>query len=317
MSRYGQKRCSYCNHYGHNRRTCPDRSPDSKAARKQALADHRASYGKPPVGSNRKCSQCGETGHNRKTCNEYKRLGVLAKDLILRQAEVTRKLMNKHGITVGAVIVKSEKKYDRANGSYDMTVEPVETTHIITKIEWKNFLAGDVAENLAPIIQTKRLGNPDVMGTFEDGTKRPVQVPNMSYEKARPGMLSGLTIEKYKEINDSSYVYPGSMYYDCVHTLETKEESIAAWKNQIVLGGYDEDYQTRQLKDLTRQTEECLMILPGCVPIEKLSNKAKKELTMGRAYERMYIDGTRNKPFDKRRIERIECFVKYLETVAK
>ena len=317
MARYGQRRCRCCGELGHNRATCPDISDERKAQRKQAIANHREMYGRAKVGSNRKCSQCGEKGHNRKTCSEYKRLGVLASDLILRQAEITRKLMNKHGITVGGLIVTSSTKYEAGRGNYDQTVEPVETTHIITAIEWGNFTPGEADDNLSGMIKTKRLGKPEVTGKFEDGTERPVQVNETSYERLRLTQLAGLTLEQYREVAETNYVYQGSIYTDCVHTPETKALAMAEWKSEMNSKSFDDNYKTNQMARLDRDTNQTLMILPGCTPIKKLSNKVKKELTLGRGYERMYIDGERNKPFNKSRIEKIERFVNYLEKLVK
>jgi len=310
----GQKRCSYCYGFGHNRRTCPARPQESKDARKQQLARHRADYGRPKVGSNRKCSQCGEKGHNRKTCNEYKTLAVKAQDLTFRKAELTRKLLNKNGITVGAVICKSERLYEAGVGCYDITSEPVETTWLVTGIAWRNF---DSTQTYVQVIKTKRLGKQEVTGKFEDGSIRPVQVGAAELETASLPLLAGVTIEDAKEINDTCHVYDGAVYGSSVHTAESKSFALDQWESELDSRGYDEERKANKLNELAEGYSKTLMVLPGCCPTKKLSNKEKNLLTSTYGYERMYIDGNKKNPFNKQRIDAVERFVNHLEKLVK
>ena len=91
-------RCGYCGKYGHNARTCPERSEESKK--------FSESYYKKPgrkKGSSTMCSYCGLLGHNRRTCPHLKRRKQEALKAI--EGSISRALLEFqcHGAGVGAL----------------------------------------------------------------------------------------------------------------------------------------------------------------------------------------------------------------------
>ena len=107
----GQKRCSYCGGFGHNRRTCPQLKKDHPehverrekylAERKERRDEWKAANGRSTA---RRCSWCGEQGHNRKTCSHMrKEFDSIVTDTKSWRRKV-KDLMKEKGYGVGAVV---------------------------------------------------------------------------------------------------------------------------------------------------------------------------------------------------------------------
>lgn len=139
MARYGKKHCRICGGIGHNARTCKDPYAvdlrERKAARKRQMSEV---YGEPL--NNRKCGQCGQVGHNVKTCPEAKELKSKAISILLRQAKIYCKIMNKIGLQQGALVAgKSPISLEDTNGWYVGVSEPTEKLYLFEKIDWSKF----------------------------------------------------------------------------------------------------------------------------------------------------------------------------------
>lgn len=114
-------RCGYCGKYGHNARTCPHRTEESKK--------FSESYYKKPgrkKGSSTMCSYCGLLGHNRRTCPHLKRRKQEALKTI--EGSIGRALseFQAHGAGVGALF-ESKLFWRELTGSYMVTGEAFES----------------------------------------------------------------------------------------------------------------------------------------------------------------------------------------------
>ena len=114
-------RCGYCRKYGHNARTCPHRTEESKK--------FSESYYKKPgrkKGSSTMCSYCGLLGHNRRTCPHLKRRKQEALKTI--EGSIGRALseFQAYGAGVGALF-ESKLFWRELTGSYMVTGEAFES----------------------------------------------------------------------------------------------------------------------------------------------------------------------------------------------
>jgi hypothetical protein len=291
MSRYGRKKCSACKQYGHNKRTCPYLPTEVKDARKRRLAEDREWLGKPKVGSNRKCSQCDQTGHNIKTCSEFKQLRNKANELRIRQVEALRKLLNKHGVTPGALIVRKHQL--RAVNDFNLVSdEPVELVYIIKEISWFDGNLMTHNDSSIAILQLQKLGNAEVFGVFE-GKKLAARVRTELRMNLNVLALTGITIEKYKQ---SPYSWTGGAQ------IQGNIEDIEQVLKDVNYGF--------QLETLAQD----VIVTTGCKPLKKNDPGLEKELTSNLNYSNISIDG---KTIRKNRIESAESFTAMLEESVK
>ena len=115
-------RCGYCGTYGHNARTCPERTEESKKF-------SESWYKKPgrKKGSSTMCSYCGLSGHNRRTCPHLKRRKQEALKSI--EGSVSRALLEfqSWGAGIGALFELTD--YWRENkASYMVTGDKFEAS---------------------------------------------------------------------------------------------------------------------------------------------------------------------------------------------
>ena len=87
-------RCYKCYGVGHNRRNCPDNTPEDKA--RYATGD-----------KSRKCSWCGDAGHNKSSCKSRKaqQAAYIAENAAHRKEVLA--FMQANGYGIGALITES------------------------------------------------------------------------------------------------------------------------------------------------------------------------------------------------------------------
>jgi len=94
------RHCRYCGNTGHNRRTCPSRSPESKDSDKQYHNRYRA--------KNRRCSFCYETGHDRRKCAKL----VVERNTWINNNAIYREQffedMKRNGLGIGALVKRKD-----------------------------------------------------------------------------------------------------------------------------------------------------------------------------------------------------------------
>lgn len=94
------RRCRFCGYTGHNRRTCPSRSPESKDSDKQYHNRYRA--------KNRRCSFCYETGHDRRKCAKL----VTERNVWISNNAIYREQffedMKRNGLGIGSLVKRTD-----------------------------------------------------------------------------------------------------------------------------------------------------------------------------------------------------------------
>jgi hypothetical protein len=96
------RHCRFCGNTGHNRRTCPSRSQDSKTADKDYHNRYRSKH--------RRCRYCNEFDHDRRKCVKLKddRITWTKENAEYRKLFIED--CKQHGFGVGAMLVSSYKK---------------------------------------------------------------------------------------------------------------------------------------------------------------------------------------------------------------
>ena len=96
------RHCRNCGNTGHNRRTCPSRSQESKIADKQYHNRYRSKH--------RRCRYCNQLDHDRRKCVKLKEDRVTW----VKENAQYRKLFiedcKQHGFAVGAMLVSKYNK---------------------------------------------------------------------------------------------------------------------------------------------------------------------------------------------------------------
>jgi len=122
----GIRHCGYCYKTGHNKRTCPSRSDESKARGANSA-------------SKRRCGWCYNTGHNLRTCATFKQLWTDYLKLIGAYRRRVRPLLVKAGLGRGALIAapgKSDRGYvDYDEHPYGSGIKG-QDVFLVRKIEW-------------------------------------------------------------------------------------------------------------------------------------------------------------------------------------
>jgi len=92
--------CRYCGNTGHNRRTCPSRSQESKNSDKQYMNRYRS--------KSRRCSFCYETGHDRRKCEKL----VVERNEWINQNAIYRERffedMKRSGFGIGSLLRRND-----------------------------------------------------------------------------------------------------------------------------------------------------------------------------------------------------------------
>lgn len=113
-------RCGYCGKYGHNSRTCPERTEKSK----EWSESHYKKQGRKK-GSTTMCSYCGLIGHNRRTCPHLKRRKQEALKTI--EGSVSRALLEFQSWGAGVGALYEETTYwKESTASYMITGDKLE-----------------------------------------------------------------------------------------------------------------------------------------------------------------------------------------------
>ena len=98
------RHCRFCGYTGHNRRTCPSRSPESKDGDKQYHNRYRS--------KSRRCSFCYEGGHDRRKCVKL----ITERNTWINDNAIYRERffedMKRDGYGVGSLI-KRQSPWDR------------------------------------------------------------------------------------------------------------------------------------------------------------------------------------------------------------
>ena len=125
-------RCGYCGKYGHNARTCPHRTEESK----KFSESYYKKQGRKK-GSSTMCSYCGLLGHNRRTCPHLKRRKQEALKTI--EGSISRALLEfqSWGAGVGALFELTD--YWRENkASYMITGDKIEASVTYREERYRN-----------------------------------------------------------------------------------------------------------------------------------------------------------------------------------
>ena len=90
------RHCRYCGNTGHNRRTCPQRSPEVKKADQEYHSKYRR--------NNRRCGYCSNFGHDKRKCAKRKddRTAWIAENAEFRKRFIED--CKQYGYGVGCVI---------------------------------------------------------------------------------------------------------------------------------------------------------------------------------------------------------------------
>lgn len=121
--------CRYCGNKGHNRRTCPQRSPEDKAKDKKR--------------GTRECSWCLKSGHNVSTCLAKKEAFKFWVDATKVHRRKVFDAMNNIGLTPGALVVLNSPVYTDMNGNYinyakkKLSEIPNHYVMMVDKIKWE------------------------------------------------------------------------------------------------------------------------------------------------------------------------------------
>ena len=119
-------RCYKCYGVGHNRRNCPDNTPEDKA--RYATGDNA-----------RKCSWCGEAGHNKTSCKTRReqQAAYIAENAQHRKEVLA--YMQDNGYGIGALITESRGE---AAGA------PPPMLYMVTDIAWDKVQKKDLSNRI-------------------------------------------------------------------------------------------------------------------------------------------------------------------------
>jgi len=97
------RHCRFCGYTGHNIRTCPSRSQDSKQHDKNQYSKYRS--------RSRRCRYCRENGHDRRKCEQLKqdRVKWIADNALYRKRFLED--MKNSGIGIGAIVQSYDSMY--------------------------------------------------------------------------------------------------------------------------------------------------------------------------------------------------------------
>jgi len=122
----GIRRCGWCYQTGHNKRTCPKRSPESKARCAKSA-------------SKRRCGWCYETGHNLRTCGAYKQTVHKYTEIIGAYRRRLLPLLVRSGLGAGALIAapgRADRGYvNYEENPYGSSIKG-QDVFMINKIDW-------------------------------------------------------------------------------------------------------------------------------------------------------------------------------------
>mgnify|MGYP001458074413 CR=1 FL=1 len=122
-------RCSYCYQYGHNKRTCPKRKADLKAA-----ADNGNEWAKAELNKKakaRRCSFCGSLDHDRRKCPSLEKIHTVLAGALKKTREFVAEKCDEHGFGVGSLVTFDDHEYVEGQGYV-----PVERLSLVESISW-------------------------------------------------------------------------------------------------------------------------------------------------------------------------------------
>lgn len=321
MARYGSKRCSCCGERGHNSRTCPSDKAQRRREYKRETAEF---YGKPA--NSRICSQCGQPGHNVKTCPEAKELKSLAKSVMLRQAAVLAKILNKIGLQPGALVQgKMVLRLKDSHGWSDGKTEHPEPILLMFQgINWDRF-------------------RPVTQGNIEEfGADRPwCRPPLLVFRPVSPNPEVIREDGKYVNINDHvpcgvsllTHIYKSwKEWHNTVSThtlcrlvqaqgtivdLDALKRLIAELRESVKETGGD-SYYLNQIEETERSGFENYSVVSPVYDNEnKLDENAKKLLTSDLHCEMIKIERRKKQKWSREHLESMSALADELEALEK
>ena len=138
-----RRTCGYCGESGHNRSTCPTHKASIDSLRaKDPTAWRVLSYDREQESrkqsrreavASRRCTYCFRSGHNRRTCSMLNEHKVYANVANAEAREEILTYLRKEGIGPGALMVMSERFFNRETDEYERRFQ----TYLVAGMNWK------------------------------------------------------------------------------------------------------------------------------------------------------------------------------------
>ena len=135
--------CGYCGESGHNRSTCPThkasidrlrgKDPTNWRVRSYDREQESRKQSRREAVASRRCTYCFRSGHNRRTCSMLNEHKVYANVANAEAREEILTYLRKEGIGPGALMVMSERFFNRETDEYERRFQ----TYLVAGMNWK------------------------------------------------------------------------------------------------------------------------------------------------------------------------------------